>query len=256
VIVAADSRVNFGDGKFGDSACKITALSDELIFAATGIVADDSYLIPKDLRFAAIAEARNAFMAVKSEHDNSETTDRSVVEKVADRWGRLMTMRFQDASPVRLQEWLKNVSTQHEPAFVMGIFAGLDSNGEIAVSTEHIDYIKPRKGSAVSVVVAPMTVSPEPTEVATTEGYGMTEIVREVLGGTSDFAQHAATELENLHKNSPSEDYDRLMAIRLVELTIEYHPRHQFVGGKVDAVELRRGGKISWIQRKDNCPAN
>ncbi len=60
----------------------------------------------------------------------------------------------------------------------------------------------------------------------------------------------------------PRQVRDPLKTIRLVYLTaaygrktIPYNPKVKLVGGKIDAAKLKRGGSVSWIQRKRNCPA-
>jgi hypothetical protein len=42
----------------------------------------------------------------------------------------------------------------------------------------------------------------------------------------------------------------------MVDLTIAYHPKPEFVGGRIDAIELSRDGTAHWIQRKEDCPPN
>ena len=57
-----------------------------------------------------------------------------------------------------------------------------------------------------------------------------------------------------LRKQVPAAKFDRLLAIRMVDLTIAYHPKQESVGGSIDAIELRRGGTAEWLQRQQICP--
>ena len=265
VIVAADSRANFGDGRYEDSYCKITALSDKLVFAATGIVGDSSYLLPEDLRFGAIEEARKAVVGITlrpNPQDTSSVHTDAFFDAVGERWGSAMAERFRRAAPERLQDWLKIMSLENNRTsapFVIGIFAGLGTYGQIMVMSVHVDYGRPQKDMRVPLAhydLEWLDISELPEGMTITEAYGMPEIVQEINGGKTDFAKREMAALAELRQKTTPDEYDRLRAIRLVDLTIAFHPKHDFVGGKIDAAELLRGGKINWRQRKENCPAN
>jgi hypothetical protein len=260
IVIAADSRVNFGDGKYKDSSCKIAALNDQFIFAATGIVGDSSYLLPENLRFDATEEARRVFRQYSQTPENSFGLGK--VGTVASNWGTAMAKHFRDAaqvSPGSLREWLKRVDRSHESPFIVGVFAGLESDGEISVYSVNVDYVQPRGGpaSAEPFFLTSMPFSDDfPDDFPLITPFGIPEIVHEVSDGKSDRAKQELNNRQLLQKTLSAEAYARNQVIRMVDLTIAYHPKQEFVGGKIDAIELPRAGKVHWVQRKQNCPEN
>jgi hypothetical protein len=93
----------------------------------------------------------------------------------------------------------------------------------------------------------------KPKNITAFIGAGRSEIYTEYINRISRRAI-AETNAWNALAGSPT--FDEFRAIRLVELTEALHPRHDVIGGPVDAVEIRRNGQIVWIKRKSNCPAN
>jgi hypothetical protein len=260
VIIAADSRVNFGEGRYEDTSCKITGLSDKLIFAATGIVGDSSYLLPGGLRFDARGEAQRVFLQYSQAPQNF--LDLGAVGTIASNWGAAMAEHFRaaaEASPASLQQWLKRVELSHEPTFVVGLFAGLEPDGEISVYSVNVEYAQSREGAAPSEPYL-LTSMPVPDDLADDFSlltpFGMAEIVNEIREGKSDRAKQEINARDFLRSTVSAEAFARSQAIRLVDLTIAYHAKQDFVGGRIDAVELRRAGKVHWIQRKENCAEN
>ena len=259
VIIAADSRANFGNGRYQDSACKITALSDRLIFAAAGIVSDSSLFIPRYLRFGAREQARRAFSAYSPTAKGEMRLD--VVGQTASRWARLMGLRFARASraaPGEVREWLRRIDPGHERTLTIGIFAGLESNGELEVVIENIEYTEQNTSAPVAVsMMEPFNIPNEwPDNVFAFRPFGRTRIVAEMLAGKTDRAMKEALAMRPLRENLSPNAFERLRAIRLVDLTIAYDPEPEFVGGPIDAIELARGGRATWIQRKSGCPAD
>ena len=260
VVLAADSRVNLGGEKYEDSACKITVLSGKLIFAATGIVGDSSYLLPQGLRFDATEEARRVFLRYSQAPENF--FDLGTVGTLASNWGTAMAKHFRaaaEASPASLQEWRKRVDRSRDSPFIVGVFAGLESDGEISVYSVNVDYVKPREGlaSAEPFFLTSMPFSDDyPDDFPLLTPFGMPEIVHEISEGKSARAQQEINTRHILQKTLSAEAYARSQVIRMVDLTIAYHPKQEFVGGRIDAIELPRDGKVHWVQRKQNCPEN
>ena len=260
VVIAADSRVNLGNGKYEDSSCKITALSDNLVFSATGIVGDSSYLLPKSLRFDATEEARRVFLRYSQKPENFLSL--GMVGTLASNWGTAMAKSFRaaaDSSPATLQAWLKRVDLSHESPFIAGVFAGLESDGEISVYSVSVDYAQPREGPMLAepFFLTSMPFSDEfPDDFPLLTPFGLPEIVHEVSEGKSDRAKEENNIRHSLMKTLSAEAFAERQVIRMVDLTIAFHPKQEFVGGKIDAVELTRTGKVHWIQRKQSCPEN
>jgi hypothetical protein len=85
---------------------------------------------------------------------------------------------------------------------------------------------------------------------------GLTEIAAEFCSETSVLAQREGLKQWTISDSLLHRiDKPALLPIRIVDLTIAYDPKG-VVGGKIDAIELRKDGGIRWLQRKDNCPEN
>ena len=84
----------------------------------------------------------------------------------------------------------------------------------------------------------------------------MTEIFNEISDGKTERAKQEINTRQLLQHTLSAEAYARTQVIRMVDLTIAYHPKQEFVGGKIDVIELPRAGKVHWVQRKENCPQN
>ena len=70
----------------------------------------------------------------------------------------------------------------------------------------------------------------------------------------ADYARQGDAEWAKESQTIAPEARDAFRLIRLIELTIA-EDTSGTVGGPIDALELRRGGEVRWIARKDNCPA-
>lgn len=83
---------------------------------------------------------------------------------------------------------------------------------------------------------------------------GKGEIVTEFLGLTRERAKLERERLAREIRALPEDEREIRRVIRLVDLTISLHPDRKDVGGPVDALELRAGEQVRWIQRKPECP--
>jgi hypothetical protein len=83
-----------------------------------------------------------------------------------------------------------------------------------------------------------------------------TETIREFLAGKTDRAIKEAEEWNRKMLAMAPDQRDVRKAIRLVELSITYHPAAQMadIGGKIDAVQLEPSRTITWVQNEKKCP--
>jgi hypothetical protein len=126
VIVAADSRETNDDGAYRDTACKIAALNDKLIFTATG----RAKFISRDVSlWDATREARTALM--NTQKLNSDKVG-DFLDRVAARWGVLLGTNI----ATNMQRDASKLSD--EQVLVDGMFIGLDENRELHISHEII----------------------------------------------------------------------------------------------------------------------
>jgi hypothetical protein len=68
----------------------------------------------------------------------------------------------------------------------------------------------------------------------------------------TEFARAQQRKWAASETNIPTRDRDVRWAIRLVQLTMTYHPKKADVGGPIDALEIKRKG-IRWVERKPGC---
>lgn len=249
IVMAADSRVNYGDGIYDDNHCKIVALGNEIIFAATGIVGEFSSSLPQELRFSAGEEVRRVF---SNPWFDSELLDfQGKVAQLASRWGAAMTNRFTRAAPRRLQHWLERMTGD---IFIQGIFAGVEPDGHLSLVVTKVTYGRPIAGleRRTATFHLERIVSDSPF----LQAFGGTEIFQEFTARSTGRAHREVIQLALDLERYPPELRDALRVIRLVDLTIAFHRRRDSVGGEIDAIEPLRDRTIRWIQRKPQCPAN
>jgi hypothetical protein len=241
IILAADSRATKADGGFDDHFCKIIELGDDVIFAATGIVSDSSGYLPEDLKFDAYSAAREAYDQIKQRSPQARAAlsiGKSLSEQVAQQWSGDFASRM--VAVAKLKPELIN---QPNGGQITGIFVATGDN-------------------RMEAVAETLTCTPENIET-NCEGVGGTFAMLDEIHfypyGTSDIVSQALVPTGNewrhfQEKRSKNPDQaDREFAIRLAELTEDFSTFKKYVGGKIDAVELRPGKKPYWIQQKCEC---
>jgi hypothetical protein len=145
---------------------------------------------------------------------------------------------------------------QRRNSFVEGIFVGLEPNGELAESFASVAYNPAMPGIQPGPIARHVPVAIEiGNEQEPVEAFGLPDIVAELNAGKTDRATTEKMQIDDLRKHLAPNKFDRILAIRMVDLTIAYHPKQGSVGGPVDAIELLRGGVVQWLQRKQSCPA-
>jgi hypothetical protein len=129
--------------------------------------------------------------------------------------------------------------------FLTGVFAGFE-NGSTAMYQVEIVFDPAVRRARQKF----HTERPQPT--IHFGALGRNEIVNEVVAGKTTFAKAEQRKWIASERNFPLRDRDVRWAIRLVQLTMAYHPRKIDVGGPIDALEITRRG-IRWIERKPGC---
>jgi len=96
-------------------------------------------------------------------------------------------------------------------------------------------------------IITPHRISPEVCPPCVP---GRSEIVTEFLGLTTERARVEAERLAHETNGLSNDEREARWMIRLVDLTIKLLPDTVDVGGPIDALELRTGEPLRWIQRK------
>lgn len=233
IAIAVDSRGFDDNEKYRDNICKIVRLDGHSAFTAAGNII---HARNGQALWNAQKEAIHAF-------GEAQTSGSSRLLKTAARnWGENMVVAINQAlkeDPTGSKLMLdKNI-------FLTGVFLGFE-NGSTAMYQ-------------VEIVFDPATpqakenfYTEHPTTTMEFGALGRNEIVNAVVAGKTHFARSELKKWAAAERGIPIKDRDVRWAIRLVQLTMEYHPQKPDVGGPIDALEITRRG-IRWVERKPGC---
>lgn len=245
VILAADSRLTAAGMEPHDTACKLISLGDGMLFTSVGLDGwEAGSLGPTDEGLNVAVEASAAFDEVSGTATRDEV---HMGDLVADRWAQRVATKISPFK-VAFHEYLMRRQTHQMLAF--GVFADVAPNGQpTAVISRVLLIPDPRYGVRIDINIQ----IPSNEKQLEFHAFGPREIFNEFHVERS--TERARNEWEFWTRRSmglPIEDRDALLAVRLVELTIE-HSDSPDVGGEVDAAELTADRRIRWIQRKASC---
>src|SRR3984885_5331307 len=233
IVIAVDSRGFDDNEKYRDDICKIVRLDDHSVFTAAGniIHAHNGRAL-----WNAQKEAIHAFQ----EAQNAGT--QRLLKTAAGNWGEHMVATINQAlkdDPAGSKLMLdKNI-------FLTGVFLGFE-NGSTAMYQVEIVFDPASQRAKQNFYTE---------HHATTVVFGAlgrNEIVNEVVADKTNFAKAEQRKWATAERKIPLRDRDVRWAIRLVQLTMEYHPQKADVGGPIDALEITPRG-IRWIERKPGC---
>ncbi len=233
IVIAVDSRGFDDRNKYRDDICKIVRLDDHSIFTAAGniIHARDGQAL-----WNAQEEASAAFKQAQSARSPR------LLRTAAKNWGDRMVASINQAlttDPSGSMLMLEN------NIFLTGVFTGFE-NGPPELYQVEIAFDPDTRQ-------AKQKFYPERRRRTIHFGaLGRNEIVNEVVADKTGFARAEQRKWAATEANIPARDRDVRWAIRLVQLTMAYHPKKADVGGPIDALEITRKG-IRWVERKPGC---
>lgn len=233
IVIAVDSRGFDDKGKYRDDICKIVRLDDHSVFTAAGTIIHAHAGQPL---WNAQMEASNAF------REAQKARSPRILKAAARNWGGHMVADINQAlaaDPSGSKLMLEN------NIFVTGVFIGFE-NGLTAMYQVEIAF-DPRTRQATQNFYIERHRS-----TIQFAALGRNEIVTEVVADKTHFARVEQRKWAAFERNVPFRDRDARWAIRLVQLTMDYHPKKIEVGGPIDALEITRKG-IRWLQRKPEC---
>jgi hypothetical protein len=233
IIVAVDSRGFDDKGNYRDNICKIVRLDNYSVFTAAGniIHAHDGRVL-----WDAQREASDAFKAAR------QTAGPRLLKTAARQWGHHMVASINEslkADPAGSKLMLE------KNTFLTGVFIGFQ-NGSTAMYQVEIVFDPGTRQAKQNFY----TERHRPT--VHFAALGRNEIVSEVVMDKTRFARTEQRKWAASERNIPLKDRDVRWAIRLVQLTMAYHPKKIDVGGPIDALEITRRG-IRWVERKAAC---
>jgi hypothetical protein len=251
VVIAADSRSIDGDWKPHDDAEKIIVLSPTLVFAACGVVMDNSRTLAPNARFVASEVARKIARDFKTDPIGDQTVGTRTAQ-IALAWTLEMSARMRQGIAKQLNVWLFGRPASPLQPFIQGTFAGIEPDGSLSVATGIVDYI-PDSPGLISPLARPyIELGSASDKLTWIEPRGMSQIAYSYIHGTSDFSIAIRKGMMRV------DDFDERIPYELVQRTIdeaqELGPgKPKGVGGKIDVVELTKGGRIEWLCKKSSC---
>jgi hypothetical protein len=233
IAIAVDSRGYDDNEKYRDDICKIVRLGDHSVFTAAGNII---HAYKGRALWDAQKEALYAFKEAQ------RTGSPRLLRTAARGWGDSMVAEINQALK---EDFTGSKHMLEKNIFLTGVFAGFESGSTAMYQVEIVfDPTSQRakqnfytEHHATTVVFGAL---------------GRNEIVNEVVADKSNFAKAEQRKWATAERNIPLRDRDVRWAIRLVQLTMEYHPQKVDVGGPTDALEITRRG-IRWVERKPGC---
>jgi hypothetical protein len=233
IAIAVDSRGYDDNEKYRDDICKIVRLGDHSVFTAAGNII---HAYKGRALWDAQKEALHAFKEARG------TNSPRLLRTAARSWGDSMVTEIDQA----LQEDFTGSKHMLEKnIFLTGVFAGFE-NGATAMYQVEIVFDPASQRAKQNFYTE---------RHATTVVFGAlgrNEIVNEVVADKTNFAKAEQRKWATAERKIPLRDRDVRWAIRLVQLTMEYHPQKADVGGPINALEITRRG-IRWVERKPGC---
>jgi hypothetical protein len=233
IAIAVDSRGYDDNEKYRDDICKIVRLGDHSVFTAAGNII---HAYKGRALWDAQKEALHAFKEARG------TNSPRLLRTAARSWGDGMVTEIDQA----LQEDFTGSKHMLEKnIFLTGVFAGFE-NGATAMYQVEIVFDPASQRAKQNFYTE---------HHATTVVFGAlgrNEIVNDVVADKTNFAKAEQRKRATAERKIPLRDRDVRWAIRLVQLTMEYHPQKADVGGPIDALEITRRG-IRWVERKPGC---
>jgi hypothetical protein len=233
IVIAVDSRGFDDAGNHRDDICKIVRLDDHSVFTAAGniIRARDGRTL-----WNAQTEASSAFREAQTKGSPQN------LKAAARDWGSHMVAAINQAlvaDPSGSMKMLEN------NIFLTGVFLGFENSATEMYQVEIV--FDPRIRQARQNFY-----TERHRRTIQFAALGRSEIVTEVVANRTHFARVEQRKWAASERNIPLRDRDVRWAIRLVQLTMEYHPQKADVGGPIDALQITRQG-IRWVERKPEC---
>lgn len=254
--MAADSRAVYEDDRVDDKQCKIFALGDQLLFGAVGIEGVRSNN-PSVHSWEAVTEARRAF-ARESVRGSGD------IEKLSAYWASSMKQHLAEHVE-RNPAGVIHTIQKNGPVLSMGVFAGKNSGGKLGsiammVSCDTTSKQFPCSADHIRKHLARLNVQklefPAFAPTVKFEPFGVSGTYVKFENAPEKLSPDELKIWNSVPLRSAIKDPDAQRAVKFIDLTIRYDRRREGVGGDVDVVELTRSGGVTWLQRKQGCPAD
>lgn len=252
-ILAADSRVGRvtqGDFKgIDDTFCKLTQLTPSLLFAAAGQTKTSGY--PANILYDAqqlALQAANNFVFESRWMEPNET-----IKEIAEKWAWDVAFR------IRRGVLKRYYSPPDSGTWLIGVFSGLEPNGELSVAVARLEYHNKRPNMKVPELAISISTTVPPKDYTWIDAYGHSRVAnkyimesRKTRETEAEHGRIRASQLQNPSEFSP-QVVRRLMELTFKEDTSQYQDGSKRIGGSIDIARIKRGGTVEWITHKQAC---
>ena len=241
IVIAGDSRSTDHFSKF-DDRCKVTALGNRLVFAASGFTAASS-AGGGPAAWDAHSIARNLFTKLSSEN---KSTWQPLPVRLADAWEKEVERKL----VLTFKSDRKAFANAEGDELVEVVFAWFDK-GRPIILIGRIKYDIGPDGNLYARFDKEVSLAG-----------------RSVMLGDGNIAReleyHRSARARRWMKTLPvSRDPVATKTIREVQFAIDHSRKIQVggesvpvIGGQIDAVRLTQAKGIEWLKRKPNCPSD
>jgi len=246
IAMAADSRAVFNDKRgHDDTDCKIRAFGSEFFVVITGFASHGKDAFAPS--WSGYKDARNAWLTAT--HLKGGLSARRLVDTVAEEWATAMETENHLKTPAAIDA-IRLTEFGGGSVVVSAFFGATDKDGELVAATTDISVDLPLFDKRHEVKLSHVT---KDVPLGNMGVLGFPEIVTEFHFQTTDRARKLMSRyLRKISRLTP-EAQNAAQAAKLVELSIELHPRKEFLAKPVDELQLVRGKGINWLARKPGC---
>jgi hypothetical protein len=245
IVVATDSLGRVGN-QYAKSVCKITAISEKLVVAVSGMAGRLGRGGRWDFSLLAGAHEVSAKFTAK------DSTLSSFASLFTNAWATEGVNQFNHELRVHPKQ---TTASSEDDVLASGIVIGLDGNGVLGVSLIKWHYKTLASGRKISYTTIEHR-SDWPVFLAG----GEAAIVSETYYSMTERGKHWKQELENTAKQLPASQWNTNIARGLVDLTIHNLPLKTvdgrlvpMVGPPIDSITIDRAGHIQWGEQKEEC---
>jgi hypothetical protein len=237
LTIAADSRMTLLTGPPKDTECKISAFGHEFTFAMAGVTFQNSGQTPHSI-------ARQIWKTESNEGDVSK-----LVSTVAEEWTKRMEDLYRQLGP-EIGEIRKR--THGEP-LATAYFAATNKAGQMGAASSEIGF-----DGRLFDQTGEVRITHHIQSLQANQWYsaGLQEITVEYVKETSKRANEYMTQFKAQIATLPPSEQDAKLAAKYIELSIQLHPRKEYLAFPVDVLQLKRAVGVNWVSVKPNCPRN
>jgi hypothetical protein len=241
IVIAADSlRLGPDPGEVSHSACKIAKLSDQFVFATSGISGHPSVAkTPGSVTWNVYDIATQEYAVLANEHTAH------LIQKLAAAYGERLADRINKDLKLEPEGPLRAYLAKHGVG--TAVFAGFDEEHHRVILEVRVGIQSPG-ATVVEYATRLLTAGDETTEAMV---FGDSAIAGELNEGKTDRSRSWQSAMSLQLRGQGLKDRLLFKAEYVADLTARYDPNQ--VGGPIDVIHVTRNGGVTWVRRKSAC---